>query len=37
MMDLVITTSEELNESEIIKELNELSERLGVEVNLTKY
>ena len=37
MMDLVITTSEELNESEIIKDLNELSERLGVEVNLTKY
>lgn len=37
MMDLVITTSEELNESKIIKELNELSERLGVEVNLTKY
>ena len=37
MMDLVITTSEEFNESEIIKDLNELSERLGVEVNLTKY
>jgi len=37
MMDLVITTSEELHESKIIKDLNALSEKLGVEVNLTKY
>ncbi len=37
MMDLIITTSEELNENKIIEDLNELSERLGVEVNLKKY
>ena len=37
MMDLVITTLEELHESKIIKDLNALSEKLGVEVNLTKY
>ena len=37
MMDLVITTLEELHESKIIKDLNALSEKLGVEVNLKKY
>jgi len=37
MMDLIITTSEEINENKIIKDLNKLSEKLGVEVNLKKY
>ena len=37
MMDLIITTSEEINENEIIKDLNKISEKLGVEVNLKKY
>jgi len=37
MMDLIITTSEEINENKIIKDLNKLSEKLGVEVDLKKY
>tara|TARA_B100001250_G_scaffold61854_2_gene48354 strand:- start:1 stop:513 length:513 start_codon:yes stop_codon:yes gene_type:complete len=37
MMDLIITTSEEINENKIIKDLNKISEKLGVEVNLKKY
>jgi len=37
MMDLIITTSEEINENKIIKDLNILSEKLGVEVDLKKY
>ena len=37
MMDLIITTSKEINEDKIIKDLNEISEKLGVEVNLKKY
>ena len=37
MMDLIITTSEEINENKIIKDKNKISEKLGVEVNLKKY
>ena len=37
MMDLIITTSEGINENKIIKDLNKISEKLGVEVNLKKY
>jgi len=37
MMDLIITTSKEINENKIIKDLNKISEKLGVEVNLKKY
>ena len=37
MMDLIITTSKEFDENIIIKDLNEISEKLGVEINLKKY
>ena len=37
MMDLIITTSIEIDENIIIKDLNKISEKLGVEVNLKKY
>jgi len=37
MMDLIITSSKEINKNRIIKDLNKISEKLGVEVNLKKY
>ena len=37
MMDLIITTLEEIDKNKLIEELNEISEKLGVEVNLKKY
>ena len=37
MMDLIITTSEEINENKLIEDLNKISEKLGVEVNLKTY
>ena len=37
MMDLIITTSEEINKNKLIEDLNKISEKLGVEVNLKTY
>jgi len=37
MMDIIITSSEKINENEIIQDLNKISEKLGVEANLKKY
>ena len=37
MMDVIITTNEELNKSIIIDDLNKIAEKLGVEVDLKKY
>ena len=37
MMDLIITTSEKINKNKLIEDLNKISEKLGVEVNLKKY
>ena len=37
MMDLIITTLEKIDKNKLIKELNEISEKLGVEVNLKEY
>ena len=37
MMDIIITTNEELNKSIIIDDLNKIAEKLGVEVDLRKY
>ena len=37
MMDLIITTSEEINKNKLIEDLNQISEKLGVEVNLKTY
>ena len=37
MMDLIITTSEKINKNKLIEDLNKISEKLGVEVNLKTY
>ena len=37
MMDLIITTTQEINRDKLIEDLNKISEKLGVEVNLKKY
>ena len=37
MMDLIITSAEEVNKNKLIEDLNEISEKLGVEVNLKTY
>ena len=37
MMDIIVTTNKEINQSNIIGDLNKLAEKLGVEVEFKKY
>ena len=37
MMDLIIGTNRNIQSKKIIKDLNEIAEKLGVEINLKKY
>ena len=37
MMDLIVTTLEDVNQKKILENLNEISKKLGVEVSFKKY